>query len=95
MYISYSPVLREQYDSDEKYSKALQQAQEIVMQSVRQERDKLLTVSDWTQFENAPLSAEAKTAWAVYRQALRDITQAAINWDAEFTFDQSYFPVKP
>lgn len=36
-------------------------------------RNALLTASDWTQIPNSPLSAEKQTAWATYRQELRDI----------------------
>ena len=36
-------------------------------------RNALLTASDWTQIPNSPLSNEEQTAWAVYRQELRDI----------------------
>ena len=36
-------------------------------------RDKLLTLSDWTQAGDSPLSEEQRAAWAVYRQALRDL----------------------
>jgi hypothetical protein len=38
---------------------------------VRTCRNALLTQSDWTQVEDAPVD---KAAWANYRQALRDIT---------------------
>ena len=41
---------------------------------IRAERNKLLVDSDWTQLPDA--SADA-AAWAVYRQALRDITEQA------------------
>lgn len=41
--------------------------------AVRAERDKRLLASDWTQLPDVPL--EKKAAWAVYRQALRDVTQ--------------------
>lgn len=41
---------------------------------VRSERDTLLAASDWTQVADAPVD---KTAWATYRQALRDITEQA------------------
>jgi hypothetical protein len=41
---------------------------------IRAERNKLLAESDWTQLPDA--SADA-TAWATYRQALRDITTQA------------------
>lgn len=37
-------------------------------------RDKLLADSDWTQMNDSPLANEAKTAWATYRQELRDVT---------------------
>ena len=37
---------------------------------IRGQRDLLLSKSDWTQVEDAPVNKEA---WATYRQALRDI----------------------
>jgi hypothetical protein len=40
---------------------------------VRSERDRRLQASDWTQLPDAPIAT--KDAWAVYRQALRDITE--------------------
>lgn len=39
---------------------------------VREERDRLLVLSDWTQTIDAPVD---QVAWAGYRQALRDIPQ--------------------
>jgi len=39
---------------------------------VRAERDRLLAGSDWTQVADAPVDS---AAWAVYRQALRDVPQ--------------------
>jgi hypothetical protein len=39
---------------------------------VRAERNRLLAESDWTQLPDVPLAT--KTAWAEYRQLLRDIT---------------------
>ena len=42
---------------------------------VRYERDKRLASTDWTQLPDVPIST--KEAWAVYRQALRDITLQA------------------
>ncbi|PZX09465.1 tail fiber assembly protein [Celeribacter halophilus] len=47
-----------------------------LLASIRVKRDPLLAASDWTQMSDSPLSAEDKAAWAVYRQALRDITEA-------------------
>ena len=48
---------------------------EIAMIRLRSERNFLLRESDWTQFNDSPLTAEKKAEWALYRQALRDLTQ--------------------
>lgn len=49
---------------------------------VRRQRDALLTQSDWTQLPDVPLAT--KETWAIYRQALREITEQTdpfnINW---------------
>lgn len=52
---------------------------------IRTERDAKLKESDWTQLVDAPVD---KAAWAIYRQALRDIPQQDgfphnITWPAE------------
>ena len=39
-------------------------------------RNELLAASDWTQFNDSPLTGEVKTSWATYRQALRDLPEA-------------------
>jgi len=39
----------------------------------RAERNALLMATDWTQAIDSPLSDEQKTAWATYRQNLRDM----------------------
>jgi hypothetical protein len=39
---------------------------------VRTTRDSFLAASDWTQIQDA--SASDRSAWVIYRQALRDIT---------------------
>jgi hypothetical protein len=43
--------------------------------AVLMERKAKLVASDWTQLPDVPIST--KTAWATYRQALRDITAQA------------------
>ena len=43
----------------------------------REKRNKLLADSDWTQMNDSPLANEAKTAWATYRQELRDLSDLA------------------
>ena len=54
--------------------------------SQRAYRNTLLSDSDWTQVLDAPVD---QTAWAAYRQALRDVTaQAGFPWDIEW-------PAKP
>ena len=46
--------------------------------SVRADRDKRLSDCDWTQAADAPVD---QTAWAAYRQALRDVPgQAGFPW---------------
>ena len=45
----------------------------LTWDSIRNERNFLLTQSDWTQLADAPLTAEQKNAWTAYRQALRDV----------------------
>lgn len=42
--------------------------------SVREDRNRRIAESDWTQVADAPVD---KSAWAVYRQALRDVPQQA------------------
>jgi hypothetical protein len=50
--------------------------------AVRQQRGEKLKDSDWTQVIDAPVD---QTAWATYRQALRDITaQEGFPWDIEW-----------
>ena len=43
----------------------------------RTTRNKLLADSDWTQMNDSPLTNEDKTAWATYRQELRDMSDLA------------------
>jgi hypothetical protein len=51
-------------------------------ESVRQQRTDKLKDSDWTQLAD---STADKTAWATYRQALRDITsQAEFPWGVQW-----------
>jgi hypothetical protein len=57
--------------------KAVKDAEQAT--AVRADRTKRLADSDWTQLSDAPITG---TAWATYRQALRDITsQAGFPWE--------------
>jgi hypothetical protein len=54
-------------------------------EEVRQQRNKLLAESDWTQIADAPFDADGKLAWALYREFLRMIPQQegfpeTVNW---------------
>lgn len=42
-------------------------------QKVRCQRDAMLSACDWTQLSDAPLDSSAKSAWSVYRMALRNV----------------------
>ena len=44
--------------------------------TIRLQRNGLLRESDWTQFNDSPLSNEKKLEWATYRQLLRDVTNS-------------------
>jgi hypothetical protein len=64
----------------------VQKSQEDAERNIREQRNFLLSESDWTQVEDAPVD---KTVWATYRQALRDITT-----QEGFPFNVT-FPNKP
>lgn len=50
----------------------------------RADRDRRLRASDWTQAMDTLLGNPAlKTAWALYRQALRDLDMTGTDWPAE------------
>lgn len=72
----------------DKTQEEVQEYDDNVAASNRSQRDSLLSDSDWTQVADAPVDA---TAWATYRQALRDITSHA-NWP---DLSESDWPVKP
>ena len=57
----------------------------------RATRNKLLADSDWTQMNDSPLTNEVKTAWATYRQELRDLSDL----DAWPNLDDADWPVAP
>ena len=47
-------------------------AEPLTSEQCKDYRRQLLEMSDWTQVADAPVD---KAAWAVYRQALRDVPQ--------------------
>ena len=60
---------------------------------VRNQRNQLLSQSDWTQMPDSPLSLELKAAWAVYRQELRDLPNNISN-ETKYWYDV-IFPSRP
>ena len=56
-------------------------------------RTTLLQDCDWTQVTDSPLSTSDKAAWAVYRQALRDLP-GTIGSDI-LSFEDVVFPTPP
>jgi len=50
------------------------QQENLAIADVLPKRQKALYSSDWTQIPNGPLTSEQQSAWATYRQKLRDIT---------------------
>ena len=72
-------LLRSPFDTDEI-------PQEWLVERMRYQRDRLLAESDWAMASDAPTD---KTAWAAYRQALRDFPAT---WKPTETAD---FPEAP
>ena len=73
-------------------------SQELGLWQIRQKRNVLLAESDWTQSNDSPLSDAEKTAWAEYRQSLRDITTGlVVTFDDKDFVDESAitWPTKP
>ena len=67
------------------YSESKAQEERLVQLMHRNQK---LAASDWTNLPDSPLSTEQKSAWAEYRQALRDITKqesfpSSIIWPTE------------
>jgi len=58
---------------------------------VREQRNDLLAVSDWTQANDSPLTDEAKASWVTYRTALRNLPNHS-NWP---NLEDSDWPTKP
>jgi hypothetical protein len=59
---------------------------------IRELRSRYLTLSDWTQAADSPLTDTKKAEWATYRQQLRDLPADADNYS---TIDDIVWPTKP
>lgn len=57
----------------------------VAASDARAQRDSLIAACDWTQIPDSPLTAAQRSAWAAYRQALRNVPAqpgfpATITW---------------
>ena len=62
-------------------TETINKRREIKWSEVRSGRDSLLSESDWTQFNDSPISGSTLTDWQTYRQSLRDITNQSTPYD--------------
>ena len=62
-------------------TETISKRREIKWSEVRSGRDSLLSESDWTQFNDSPISGSTLTDWQTYRQSLRDITNQSDPYD--------------
>lgn len=78
--IPFSPEEEAARDAEE--AAWLASANDRAAEAQKAQRNSLLAASDWTQVTDAPVD---KTAWATYRQELRDISaQAGFPWNVEW-----------
>ena len=73
------------WSASDKTAEEIQEYDDSLANTARAGRNTLLSDTDWTQIADAPVDA---TAWATYRQALRDITDQDgfpndINWPTQ------------
>lgn len=71
----------------------------LFRRDVRATRDIKLSACDWTQVPDSALSDSKRAEWAVYRRALRDITERFSDDGDEGLIDsfatENMFPTKP
>jgi hypothetical protein len=65
-------------------TETINKRKEIKWSEIRSTRNILLTESDWTQFQDSPITGSVLTDWQTYRQSLRDVTNQSdpynISW---------------
>lgn len=62
------------------------------MEQLRGDRNAKLSLCDWTQVADNPLSDDEKAEWATYRQALRDVPANNANINS---LDEVSWPTEP
>lgn len=68
-----SEIETQTWDSDSETWVTEQIPDEVFWRRLRGERNYRLESSDWTQLVDSPITDEEKSAWEIYRQALRDL----------------------
>jgi hypothetical protein len=61
----------------------------VDMVQIRQERNKILSQTDWTQMPDSPLSEQEKQRYRDYRRALRDLP---LKYDTINSIEEVIFP---
>jgi hypothetical protein len=61
---------------------------EVKWEEIREQRNQLLSESDWTQFQDSPITGSQLTLWQTYRQELRNITSQSNPFEI-------IWPIKP
>lgn len=67
-------------NSIKKFVNLIPKTSNLNIDEVRNHRNKLLKLSDWTQLPDSPFTPEKRAEWAAYRQQLRDITEENIHY---------------
>ena len=84
LWITVGDLTREMTDAEQKTHEAIISSDKMPLHKddayAREDRQNLLEKSDWTQAADTPLTSTQKTAWATYRQALRDLPTADEKW---------------
>jgi hypothetical protein len=62
------------YEVSNANEETINKRKEIKWSEVRSTRNTLLAESDWTQFQDSPITGSSLTDWQTYRQSLRDVT---------------------
>jgi hypothetical protein len=73
--VALTPSELENYETLQEATKSTQA--EDSARLVRDMRNNLLTQSDWTQLKDTGLDSDSESAWATYRQELRDLPEQA------------------
>ena len=75
-----------------------EQKRDGLLNMIREDRNKKLSESDWSQFTDNGLSTEKRNEWIMYRQALRDLP-STLTIDPNSTWTTTYnsvaWPIRP